>query len=330
MPGFKTFTFENNHGIVYQAGQYLTLLLHHNAEDIRRSYSITSSPVLQEPLSIGVRRQLNGFFSRYLFDTITVGMEIQTIGSGGLFILPLATETYRQVFFFAAGSGITPIFSLIKETLYSQLNIQVLLIYSNTSKERTIFYDELVTLQEQFKERFDIRFLFSNSSALYYARLHRDLLLSIIHKNALSDKQNVLFYVCGPEAYMRFCIYTLQEEGFGKNNIKRENFVVAKIAQRTTHIPDQNTHSVQVTYGADTYSFKVVYPDTILRAARKEGISLPYSCESGQCGNCVAQCLSGKVWHALNEVLTEKDLAEGLILTCVGHPVGEDLVLKIG
>ncbi len=136
---FKTFVFEEDHGIVYKAGQYLTLVRHAHGEDIRRSYSITSSPVLNEPLSIGVKRVENGFFSRILVDTATAGDELITIGAGGLFILPDNIENYKQVFFFAAGSGITPVYSLIKTLLHAHTHTNVVLIYSNTSQQKNDF-----------------------------------------------------------------------------------------------------------------------------------------------------------------------------------------------
>jgi ring-1,2-phenylacetyl-CoA epoxidase subunit PaaE len=86
---------------------------------------------------------------------------------------------------------------------------------------------------------------------------------------------------------------------------------------------------VIIQYAAETYQLKVQYPDSILQAAKKESISLPYSCEVGRCGNCAAKCIKGKVWLSYNEVLTEKDIQKGLTLTCVGHPVGGDVILKI-
>src|SRR5437764_6277597 len=120
---FKTIVFEEGHGLSYKAGQYLTLVRFEGSEELRRSYSITSSPELNEPLSIGVKRVENGAFSRILVDRAKAGDEILTTGSGGFFVLPDDVASYRQVFFFAAGSGITPIYSLIKTALHSQTKL---------------------------------------------------------------------------------------------------------------------------------------------------------------------------------------------------------------
>ena len=117
--GFKTFVFEEGHHINYQSGQYLTLVTFNDHEEVRRSYSITSAPVLHEPLAIGVKRIENGVLSRQLVDGARPGDEVLTTGSGGFFVLPDDIDRYHRLVFFAAGSGITPIFSLIKTALHS-------------------------------------------------------------------------------------------------------------------------------------------------------------------------------------------------------------------
>lgn len=328
-PDFKTYVFEDGHGIYYKAGQYLTLVIIHHGEEVRRSYSITSSPLINEPLAIGVKRMTNGFFSRQLIDKTKPGDVFTTTGAGGFFILPADIDNIRQLFFFAAGSGITPILSLIKTVLVAHAHISIVLIYSNASKEKTIFYRDLLELSARFPERFHVEFLFSNARDLSKARLHRTLLFDLIERFSISEVGSILYYICGPEAYMRLCTYTLQEMGIKKEQIKKENFLTGAGRRVSLLPPDTARHTTQITIGKKQYAFPVQYPDTILSAAKKQGINLPYSCEAGRCGNCVAKCTSGKVWHSYNEVLTEKELAEGLILTCVGHPVDGDVSLVI-
>ncbi len=327
--GFKTFSFNNDHAITYKPGQYLTLVTHSHNEEIRRSYSITSSPVLEEPLSIGVKRIENGFFSRLLVDNVIEGDELVTIGAGGLFVLPGDINNYKQVFFFAAGSGITPIYSLIKTLLFAHEKIDVVLIYSNTSENKTVFLHELKKLEEKFSERFDIKFLFSNIVHLNKARLHRKLVEEFLDELSVADYAQTLFYTCGPESYMRLCTYTLQENDVPKANIKREDFVINSMRKRDASPPDKHTHEVKIIFNKDEFQFPVYYPDSILHAAKKANIVLPYSCEAGRCASCVARCIKGKVWHSYNEVLTAKDIQQGLILTCVGHPVDGNVELEI-
>lgn len=329
VPGFKIFSFTADNAIIYKAGQYLTLVKQEHGEEIRRSYSITSSPVLNEPLSIGVKRIENGLFSRFLVDTVVEDDALITIGAGGLFVLPDEIDNYKQVFFFAAGSGITPIYSLIKTLLYAHAGIDVVLIYSNASESKTVFLQELRSLEEKFSSRFHPQFLFSNTVQLSKARLHRKLIEEFLDVWSVADYGQTLFYICGPEPYMRLCTYTLQENDVPKVNIRREDFAISSKHRRDAFPPDENPHTVSIQLNGKPFQFIVHYPDSILQAAKKQNIILPYSCEAGRCASCIAKCIQGKVWHSYNEVLTEPDIQRGLVLTCVGHPVGGDVELEM-
>lgn len=326
---FKTFIFEPGHQISYKAGQFITLVDDLQNSEVRRSYSICSAPSLNEPLAIGVKRIENGYFSRKLVDKAKVGDELVTIGSSGFFILPDNINDYNQIVFLAAGSGITPIYSLLKTVLHDFAHIRVLMVYSNPSPEETVWRNELQSLSEIYEGRFILEFIFSNAPDLTRAHLYRELLLEFLFAYDIKDYNRTLFYICGSEVYMRMCTYVLQEQGVPKDHIKKENFIIQRIDPPKQLPPDTSSHNVSITYGDEFYKFVVMYPDSILKAAKKRGILLPYSCETGRCGNCAALCVSGKVWLSYNEVLTEKDLASGLTLTCVGHPVDGDVSLVI-
>ena len=319
--GFKIFTFKQ--------GQYITFVQQTTQEQISRSYSIVSAPLLNEPLTIGVKRIENGAFSRDLTDHAKIGDELLTIGAGGFFTLPDDTLNTQQIFFLAAGSGITPIYSLLKTVLHFHPHIHIVLIYSNLSSQKTIFFSQLNELKQKFSDRFHLQFLFSNSVNLSMARLNRELLIQLTKAHSVCNFDQTLFYLCGPEAYMRMSTYTLQEEKVPKENIRKENFIIQAKQPPKKDPPDKEAHLVTIQYGNENYQLKVQYPDSILQAAKKLNFSLPYSCETGRCGNCAAKCVNGKVWLSYNEVLTEKDLQNGLTLTCVGHPVGGDVLLKI-
>jgi ring-1,2-phenylacetyl-CoA epoxidase subunit PaaE len=328
-PNFKTFVFEESSMISYIPGQYLTLVDHVHGEEVRRSYSIVSSPYWNEPLIIGVKRMENGYFSRKLVDHAQPGDHIITTGTGGFFTLPESVQEYKNIFFLAAGSGITPIFSLIKSALIQHDQMRLTLIYSVPSKEQAAFSEELDLLAQQFPEQFNIQFLYSNSKNLKKARLYPELLIDIIKRYLKGAQEEALFYICGPESYMRMCHFILLREKFLARNIKRENFIMQKKPLPRAEPPDQEEHLITIHFQGNLYQIPVQYPQTILAAAKKQGIVLPYSCEVGRCGNCVAQCSKGSVWMSYNEVLTENELEKGLILTCVGFPVGGDVELKI-
>lgn len=325
---FKVFSFDSS-AILYQAGQFITLVYGSNENEIRRSYSMTTCPGLDKEISIGVKRIPNGFFSRMLVDHAKVGDELLTSGAGGRFVLPEGVKDEQHIFFFAAGSGITPIYSLIKECLYFHSHVEITLIYSNHSESTTIFKKELETLQSEFSLRLQVMWLLSNSANLKAARLYRDFLIQLVSDLAPSTFKNSLYYLCGPLSYMRMCSFVLHEMNVPTENIRKENFLIAQPPPVVSLPPDRDLHSALIHFRGSTHSIPVHFPDSILRAARKLGVLLPYSCETGRCANCVARCMTGKIWLSHNEVLTEKDIANGLTLTCVGHPVGGDVELSI-
>ncbi len=326
-PGFKTLVFAER--LSYAAGQYLTFIHPTHLGPIRRSYSILSSPDVNEPLAIGVKRVENGEFSRWLIDRAHPGDVLTTTGAAGFFTLPKERDRYRQLFFLAAGSGITPVFSLIKSALVQHPPWKLVLVYSIPSEEKAPYRRELLELQQRHPERLFIEWRISTAKHLADARLSRESLQTLLRKyeQPLNQQQ---FFICGPEPYMRLCTYTLQEEGVPESGIRKEFFFTAALARSPKPLPpDRDTHRVRVRQPAGDLEFEVRYPDNILLAARKAGISLPYSCETGRCGACAARCVSGQVWLSYNEVLTDDELARGLTLTCTGHPMGGDVVLEL-
>jgi ring-1,2-phenylacetyl-CoA epoxidase subunit PaaE len=295
-------------------------LFHVRGEDIRRSYSICSTP--GEQLAIGVKRTTNGVISRMLVDQVKPGDVLLTTGAGGFFLAPPPGRDYQRILFFAAGSGITPILPLIKSTLAN--GYPVALIYSNAAAEKTIFYHDLNALALQYKHSFNIEYLFSNAKNILRSRLERGLLLDLLQQYG---KEKSLFYLCGPEIYMLKIQFILLEQGIAKENIRKENFVIHRKDPHANLPADTAAHHVTIEMKEGRKSFLVNYPDTILRAAIKAGITLPYSCETGSCGNCAAICKSGEVWLSGNEVLMDSDLQKGVILTCTGHPINGDVAL---
>lgn len=313
--------------IEYKAGQFLTFVfLKHDMEE-RRSFSISSTPALNEPLSITVKRLDNGEFSRKLIDNTAVGDELVTIGPSGFFTLPEDISSYKQIFFFAAGSGITPVLPLIKTLLYSKADLKIVLLYSNRSVDDTIFHKPLKELAAKFPQNFTIEFLFSDAQNLGRARLSKWLLEVLLKEYSSCPYNETLFYLCGPFDYMRMATIQLLNEGVPAANIRKENFTTFKIETKELP-PDTKPHMITIEANGNVYDLVSQYPQTILQAAKKADILLPYSCEAGRCGTCSATCVSGKVWMSYNEVLMDDEIAKGRVLTCVGYPVGGDVILK--
>lgn len=283
---------------------------------------MSSSPETDKDLAITIKKLDNGEFSRALLTTVKVGDILESTGIAGQFTLPEDDPLIRQFFFVAAGSGITPCFSLIK-TLLHTTDHQVTLIYSNKSKEDTIFYEQLKGLQEQYQERFSLKFLFSNESGIYNTRLSSWLLDQLIDQYLRVGRNEAMFYICGPFDYMLTVQITLLSR-FPSSHVVKENYssLPRKIKEQP---PDIDAHQAMISIGEHTFSVSVQYPESILEAAISQGIQLPYSCKAGRCASCVATCSKGAVWMAYNEVLTDDEVAKGRILVCQSFPIGGDV-----
>lgn len=324
---FKTFELEGDTIIPYKAGQFLTLTLQTPGGEERRSYSMISAPETDENIKIGVKRITNGLFSRILFDHAVAGDALFCTGTGGLFTLPDRISSEEEFYFFAAGTGITPFISILKSGLHRFPEFNVTLFYSTSSQEVTAFYNDLVALKNQFSDRFKVEFITSNTPDLRKARLNRERLLKII--DSVKNKNKSYFYLCGPAAYMRMIHFILVENGIPKSNIRKEDFLPVRTHPFIPEPPDKTSRKVIINFKGEEYKLDVLYPDTILKAAKKENIDLPYSCEAGKCGNCLARVIKGNVWMNNNEVLLENDIEKGFTLTCTAHPVYGDAELEI-
>ncbi|MEO8769860.1 MAG: iron-sulfur cluster-binding domain-containing protein [Ferruginibacter sp.] len=321
-PNAKTFVldFLDDWRPIYKPGQFITLVFYTKHGEKRRSYSIISA--INEPCSFTVKKIDNGEFSRYLIAHVKVGDILFSSGINGLFRLPENINEYQQYFFLAAGSGITPCFSMIKTILINS-NASVVLIYSNKNEEDVIFHLQLKKLKEHYKDRFVIHFLFSYILDVYRSRLSKWLLQQLLDEYLTVPANDALFYMCGPFEYMRMINITLLERVAAKN-IFKENFITLPRLV-IPKPPDVDAHIVTIKINDKTHTLKVQYPLSILATAKANKIELPYSCEAGRCGSCVATCTKGKIWMAYNEVLTDDEVEKGRVLVCQGYPIGRNV-----
>lgn len=302
----------------YREGQFITLVFQTPYGEKRRSYSITSSPAPGKPLSIMVKKVDNGEFSRPLVYTAKAGDIFHSSGISGIFVLPEAQPAHYC--FLAAGSGIAPCYALIKAILATGSS-SIVLFYSNASSKDAIFHRQLLDLELEHGNRLRIRFLFSDHADLYHRRMSKWLLDQLLDEY-VPDPANTLFYLCGPFEYMQTAEITLRMRT-GKERIIKESF--SSLPRLVLPEPsDQEPHSVTIRILSHTYALQVQYPTSILKAARQKGIELPYSCEAGRCSSCIATCTKGQVWMAYNEVLTDREVSNGRVLTCQGFPVAGD------
>lgn len=304
----------------YKAGQFLTIVFYTPHGEKRRSFSMTSSFELGEPLRITVKKIDNGEFSRPLVYNAKPGDMLYTSGISGLFVLP-ENPGNNNFCFLAAGSGITPCFALIK-TLLFKADSKIILFYSNKNKEETIFHEQLLVLQKKFPERLTIRFMFSNHPDLKYKRMSKWLLEQLLNEYLITGMDKTLFYLCGPFDYMQMSEIVLMNK-IPRQQIIKENFTSFP-RLILPEPPDKRMHRVTIHINNKTHVLNVQFPKSILKTAKEHQIELPYSCEAGRCASCIATCTRGKIWMAYNEVLVDKEIEKGRVLTCQGFPVDGD------
>ncbi len=311
----------NDERIIYQAGQFITLIFAHHNEEITRSYSLSSSPH-EELLSITVKRISNGEISRFMLAHVKPGDALTAIQPAGRFVL-LEQLNHRQVIYFAAGSGIVPVFAQLKYALTRGLDLQFTLVYSSQSNNDIIFKYQLDELALAHPDQLAIKYLISDEAN----RLNNLMVEKLVKQLTNSHYNNTLFYICGPFAYMRMIQFALHYMGVHSGNIHKENFVLETIPV-TSSITNFSPHKIKIHLKNEWYDLMVGENQSILQAALQNNILLPYSCRSGACSACFAKCTNGKVEVTSNEVLTPEDIKNGYILTCTGHPLSDDVVIE--
>jgi len=317
-----TFYLSNVSGkpIPYKAGQFVTLIFNHRNEEIRRSYSLGSSPD-EDFLSITVKRITNGEISRFMLAKEHPGDILTALAPAGRFTIT-QFEQEKDILLFAGGTGIIPIFSQIKYVLKRPGKSRLTLIYSNQDADSIVFKDELDKLAAQYPGRFKIIYLLSSEAN----RLNNDKVEALTRQIVQQDRNKAEFYLCGPFPYMRMIRFALVYMGIDPKQIRRENFVIETVSV-TSSILNFPPRTIRIRFKNELHDLAVGENQSILQAALQNNVQLPYSCRNGVCSTCTARCISGKIEMVKNDVLTDADIAEDWVLTCTGHPVSDDVVI---
>ena len=311
----------------FKAGQYITLKTTLNGNEVRRDYSLCASPKSGE-LQVAVKEVQDGTFSAYANKELNVGDILEVAPPKGRFIFEPNDSKTKNIAVFAAGSGITPILSIIKCALEEEVYSKVILVYGNKSTEDTMFLEELLELQRQHNDRFSIQFVFSKQDTddSIFGRIEKSTVNYVMlnkHKHIEVDA----FYLCGPEAMIHTVKDVLTDNGIDTNRIHFELFKAAKpVETEATAMPAGKT-TVTITVDDETTTFEMSQKQTVLEAALDEDIDAPYSCQGGICSSCLARLKEGEVTMRQNNILTEKEVASGLILTCQAHPTTPTIVV---
>lgn len=308
----------------FKAGQYVTLKTMINGEEVRRAYSICSSPASGE-LRVSVKAVKDGTFSVYATSALSDGDIIEVHEPEGTFILePKENEHYIG---FAAGSGITPVLSQVRATLEENNSASFTLIYGNKSAADTIFKSELDELQTGFPDRFNLHYIFSRERlhGFLFGRIDEGI-VNLHLKNKYKDIRFSQAFICGPEEMINTVSDALKNCGFSDNQISFELFTASSEEENTDKIKDGETQ-VKVVLDDEELEFSMKQTDDILSAALRNKVDAPYSCQGGVCSSCLAKVTEGKAVMTKNSILTDGEVEDGFILTCQAHPTTSKIVV---
>lgn len=319
--------------IEYKSGQFLTLIVPINGKEVRRAYSLCSSPYTDPNLTVAIKRVDNGLMSNWLPDHLKAGDTMKIMEPMGVFTTDFQADNKRHLIMFAGGSGITPMLSIIKSTLDQEPESIISLIYANRNIESIIFKDQLDQLATDFEGRLHLIHILDDAPMNWQGHsglLNHDMLVQILER--VPTWEDTTYLMCGPEGMMKNVEQLLEEQNVDRRKIFKESFVAGTIDKAAPAAPADADGAKEVTiiYDGEEHKFAVESDTTILETALDMGIDLPYSCQSGLCTACRGKCLSGKVRLDEEEGLSESELEEGYVLTCVGHPITDDVVIEIG
>jgi ring-1,2-phenylacetyl-CoA epoxidase subunit PaaE len=325
--------------IEYKSGQFLTLIVPVQGKEIRRAYSLCSSPFVDPDLAVTVKRVEKGLMSNWLADNLRTGLRIKVMEPMGQFTTEFDKTRKRHLIMFAGGSGITPMMSIIKSILTQEPESIVSLIYCNRDIDSIIFRDALEEMQTNDEGRLHVIHVLDEAPMNwqgYSGLLNHDMLTKLFERIPDWGIEKSTYLMCGPEGMMKNVESLLEQRNISKEKIFKESFVQGTIDkdQKKEESPAASGElkAREVTIRYDGQEYKIIVPPNkaILETALDQGIDLPYSCQSGLCTACRGKALSGKVKLDEEEGLSQSERAEGYVLTCVGHPLTDDVVIEIG
>jgi ring-1,2-phenylacetyl-CoA epoxidase subunit PaaE len=315
----------------YKQGQYLTFKMLDKGQEIRRSYSICSSPYNGEGLKVAVKEVANGAFSSYANKQLKEGDELQTMEPTGNFFTELNASNAKKYVGFVAGSGITPVLSILKSVLLVEPKSTFHLIYGNKDENSVIFKTELDELKNKYSN-LTISYIYSrqsNDDKLFNGRIDDSKCKDLVNKFDLNKSDE--FFLCGPEEMIMAVSENLKANKVDKHKIHFELFTTpVKLKQESTAAVENFSGISKVTtiINGDEVNFDLSGKGmSVLDAAIKAGGDAPFSCKGAVCCTCRAKVLEGKAKMNMNYALSEEEVADGFILTCQAHPLTERLVV---
>ena len=319
---------------LYKQGQYLTLRFVIDGEEIRRSYSICSSPFEKDKLEVAIKKVKGGKVSNYINEVVKVGDIIDVMVPMGNFHSELLITNKKHYVLFAGGSGITPMMSIMKAVLEAEPKSTITLLYGNNDEQSIIFKKQIDDIAAKYPNRFNIIHILNVAPENHPPHLQgimtKEKILDLIKKYVEINLDNE-FFICGPGPMMDNVAAALKEKNVNESQIHIEYFSAPATAAALTptEIPKiaKDAHLTVIMDG-DEYQTTMLPDEAILFAAKRIGLDAPYSCQNGSCSTCRAKLLEGKVHMKVNFALNPKDVESGFILTCQSLPLTEKLVVS--
>ena len=333
----------------YLPGQYLTLRLYIEGEEYRRAYSMSSSPVVDKHLSITVKRVEGGIVSNYIRDKMEAGDIVELMPPMGHFVVRTHPESKRHYILIGAGSGITPLMSILKSILLTEPDSKVSLWYGNRNESSIIFKDELNHLLKKYPKRFHLSHLLSQPDEDwkgFKGRLDKGRVYDMISDLFMRDEYRKQYYICGPKKMMDEAEAALDKHAVNPPDVFRELYTapvpsesdldklysenesgvkVVSDGEEEYPIIEQ---SIQLTLNGRTHELTVRPDQHILDAALEAGLEPPYTCRAGICTSCRAMLISGLVSMDETAGLSEDEMEEGYILSCQARPLTDDVEVE--
>ncbi|GIV26278.1 MAG: phenylacetic acid degradation NADH oxidoreductase PaaE [Bacteroidia bacterium] len=313
----------------FKQGQFITLKININGENVIRSYSICTSPYYEKELKVAVKEVPNGKMSTYINRQLKVGETIEVMPPSGKFYTELNSSHAKKYILWAGGSGITPMMSILKSVLFIEKQSQIILFYANREPDNVIFKNEVDQLT-QSNPNLKTIYIFDNPPANYPEEqsglLNEDKIHILLKKyEGLNADEH---FICGPTPMMQLIENTLKKLNVPDEKIHIEYFTAVESDNNTNVFGEGIESEVTVIlYGIET-TFKLNSNGiNILDAAIQNGVDAPFSCKGGVCSTCRAKIIEGKARMTVNYALTEQEVADGYILTCQAHPESERLII---
>lgn len=318
----------------FRQGQHLTLKADINGEDVRRSYSLCSSPN-DNQWQVAVKLISGGKFSTYVNENLKAGDELEVMVPSGTFGVEVQPEASKNYLFFAAGSGITPVLSMLKAHLSAEPNATCKLFYVNKTAKSIIFKEALEQLRNKYFGRLEIYYFLTKERRdieLFNGRFD-DEKMQILTKTFIDIPDTSEVFLCGPEKMVHYVSDYLINSGLPKELVHFELFVTGlsdEDIKRAERLAQQNVEGTQVTIvdGGKEFAFTMTKEyDNILDAALGAGADLPFACKGGVCSTCKCEVVEGTVEMKINYALDDKEVAQNLVLSCQAVPTTDKVVV---